>query len=54
MLCGCVMIVFGLIYAFYVKPIVIRQMKAAALARAKAPGRVKGDVEMARAGTVVI
>jgi hypothetical protein len=37
MLFGCVMIVGGLLYAFYVKPIVIRRMKAAALARAKKP-----------------
>ena len=37
MLLGCVMIVAGLLYAFYVKPIVIRRMKAAALARAKKP-----------------
>jgi hypothetical protein len=33
MLMGCVMIVAGFLYAFYVKPIVIRRMKAAALAR---------------------
>ncbi len=30
---GCVMIVAGLLYAFYVKPTIIRRMKAAALAR---------------------
>jgi hypothetical protein len=35
MLTGCVMIVMGLLYAFYVKPIVIRQMKAGAIARAE-------------------
>ncbi|MGA3066660.1 MAG: hypothetical protein ABSF29_07410 [Tepidisphaeraceae bacterium] len=34
MIAGCVMIVAGLLYAFYVKPLIIRKMKAAALARA--------------------
>jgi ABC-type branched-subunit amino acid transport system permease subunit len=34
MLTGCIMIVLGFLYAFYVKPIVIRRMKAGALARA--------------------
>jgi len=34
MLTGCVMIVMGLLYAFYVKPVVIRRMKAAAIAKA--------------------
>jgi hypothetical protein len=33
MVSGCVMIVVGVLYAFYVKPIVVRKMKAAALAR---------------------
>jgi hypothetical protein len=33
MISGCVLIVIGLMYAFYLKPIVIRRMKAAALAR---------------------
>ena len=36
MLAGCIMIVSGLLYAFYVKPIVIRRMKQAALAKAAA------------------
>jgi hypothetical protein len=35
MLMGCIMIVSGFLYAFYVKPIVIRRMKATALAKAK-------------------
>jgi hypothetical protein len=35
MLLGCIMIVSGFLYAFYVKPIVIRRMKAKALAKAK-------------------
>jgi hypothetical protein len=35
MLTGCVMIVLGLLYAFYAKPIVIRRMKAGAIARAE-------------------
>jgi hypothetical protein len=35
MLSGCVLIVSGLLYAFYVKPIVIRRMKNAALARSR-------------------
>jgi hypothetical protein len=34
MVTGCVMIVAGLLYAFYIKPLIIRRMKAAALARA--------------------
>jgi hypothetical protein len=41
MLTGCVMIVMGLLYAFYVKPIVIRRMKAGAMARA---GRKKAEL----------
>jgi len=41
MLTGCVMIVLGLLYAFYVKPIVIQRMKAAALART---GRKKNEL----------
>ena len=41
MLCGCVMIVLGLLYAFYVKPVVIRRMKAAAIERA---GRKKAEM----------
>jgi hypothetical protein len=36
MLAGCIMIVAGLLYSFYVKPIVIRRMKQAALAKAAA------------------
>jgi hypothetical protein len=34
MLSGCVMIVIGLLYAFYIKPIVIRRMKRQALRKA--------------------
>jgi hypothetical protein len=34
MLCGCVMIFAGLMYAFWIKPVIIANMKAAALARA--------------------
>jgi hypothetical protein len=45
MLLGCVMIVSGLLYAFYVKPIVIRRMKAAALARVKKPELVGSATE---------
>jgi hypothetical protein len=33
MVSGCAMIVLGVLYAFYVKPVVVRRMKAAALAR---------------------
>ncbi len=36
MLAGCIMIVTGLLYAFYLKPIVIRRMKQNAIARAAA------------------
>jgi hypothetical protein len=35
MLMGCVMIVGGLLYAFYVKPIVVQRMKAKALEAAR-------------------
>jgi hypothetical protein len=35
MLMGCIMIVSGFLYAFYVKPIVIRRMKAKAIAKSK-------------------
>lgn len=52
MFAGCVMIVAGLIYAFYVKPIVIRHMKTAALARAKKPRTA--DVELSQARTVAL
>jgi ResB-like family len=41
MLSGCVMIVLGLLYAFYVKPVVIRRMKAKAMERA---GRKKAEM----------
>jgi hypothetical protein len=33
MISGCVMIVAGLMYAFYIKPLVVRRMKAAAMKR---------------------
>jgi len=36
MLAGCIMIVAGLLYAFYVKPIVIRRMKQGAVRKAAA------------------
>jgi hypothetical protein len=36
MLCGCVMIVVGLMYAFYAKPVVIRWMKESAIKKAAA------------------
>src|SRR5439155_14967439 len=34
MILGCIMIVSGVLYAFYAKPIIIRRMKAKALANA--------------------
>jgi hypothetical protein len=34
MICGCIMIVSGVLYAFYAKPIIIRRMKRKALAKA--------------------
>lgn len=40
MILGCVMIAVGLLYAFYAKPLIIRRMKARALARAAAQGRI--------------
>ena len=33
---GCVMIVLGVLYAFYVKPLIIRRMKEKALAKSSA------------------
>jgi hypothetical protein len=39
MLAGCIMIVSGLLYAFYLKPIVIRRMKQNAIAKAAAKKR---------------
>ncbi len=47
MLRGCVMIVMGLLYAFYVKPIVIRRMKAAAIAKAARKREVVGSTTVA-------
>jgi hypothetical protein len=35
MLCGCVMIFGGLFYAFWIKPVIIANMKAKALADAR-------------------
>jgi hypothetical protein len=39
MRCGCVMIFFGLAYAFYAKPFIIRRMKQKAIANAVAAGK---------------
>lgn len=47
MVSGCIMIVVGLLYAFYAKPLVIRRMKIAALARAT---RKKPELMEARIG----
>jgi hypothetical protein len=41
MILGCVMIVAGVLYAFYAKPIIIRRMKAKALAQATAAAAAK-------------
>jgi hypothetical protein len=49
MLTGCIMIVLGLLYAFYVKPIVIARMKAAAIAEA---GRKKKAMADNKVGAV--
>jgi hypothetical protein len=49
MLTGCVMIVLGLLYAFYVKPIVIQKMKANAIERA---GRKKAEMTEMKVGSV--
>ncbi|MBV8782299.1 MAG: hypothetical protein JO353_12960, partial [Phycisphaerae bacterium] len=38
---GCIMIVIGLLYAFYAKPIIIRRMKRNALRRAGINGKAK-------------
>jgi hypothetical protein len=45
MIIGCIMIVVGLLYAFYVKPIIISRMKAGALARAAAGKRSKAVLQ---------
>ena len=45
MLMGCIMIVSGFLYAFYVKPIVIRRMKAAAIAKGN------GKMQLMASGT---
>jgi hypothetical protein len=44
MLSGCVMIFSGLIYAFWIKPVIISNMKARALAAASAKNRNKADL----------
>jgi hypothetical protein len=43
MIGGCVMIVVGVLYAFYVKPVIIRRMKEKAIRKA---GEKKASVEM--------
>ena len=52
MIIGCIMIVVGLMYAFYVKPIVISRMKAAALkkfaGKPKTPKRKTGPNQLHR------
>ena len=40
---GCVMIGFGLLWAFYLKPVIIRRMKEKALAAAAASGKLKRE-----------
>jgi hypothetical protein len=42
MTAGCVMIFAGLLYAFYVKPILIRRMKQRAIEQAQAAGKLPG------------
>jgi hypothetical protein len=39
MLAGCFMIFFGLAYAFYVKPVIVRRMKEKAIAKAVSEGK---------------
>lgn len=39
MLAGCLMVIVGLMYAFYIKPIIVRRMKQKAIERAKAEGK---------------
>ena len=46
MVSGCVMIVIGLMYAFYVKPIVVRRMKQSALAKAQAKVSTREEVPL--------
>lgn len=48
MITGCAMMLVGLMYAFYAKPLIIRRMKAKALARA-AVGRVDERQELVTA-----
>ena len=39
MIVGCVLIVLGTLYAFYVKPLIVRRMKARALANLRERSR---------------
>jgi hypothetical protein len=43
---GCAMIFVGLMYAFYLKPIIIRRMKARAIAAAQAKAAAREPVAM--------
>ena len=46
MMVGCVMIVAGLLYAFYVKPVIIRRMKERAIASAAAVKAARAKAEV--------
>lgn len=53
MIIGCIMITVGVLYAFYVKPIVIRRMKARALAEAAAKKKRADEIPMGKPAAVV-
>jgi hypothetical protein len=40
---GCILMTIGLMYAFYVKPIIIERMKKAAIEKAKAKGKISSE-----------
>ena len=51
---GCAMIVLGVLYAFYVKPMVIRRMKVAALARLVRPPVVSEELMVSASGETTV
>ncbi|MDB5328332.1 MAG: hypothetical protein JWM57_3901 [Phycisphaerales bacterium] len=44
MVTGCGLIIVGIFYAFYIKPVLVRRMKNQALAKAQQSGRLKPDL----------
>lgn len=52
MTAGCILMAVGLLYAFYVKPVIIRRRKEKAIALAAAGGKLKKPGETRRAATI--